>query len=101
VFHEGLLEGVERAVPGQPLDGGDLAALHLLRQHQAGEDGFAVHQHCADPALAQLAAVLGPHQPQVFPQDLQEGAMRGHQDPVFPSVDREVHRAVHPHPPLN
>jgi hypothetical protein len=90
---------VEFAVVAQPLDGGDLAALQLLSQQQAGQGRLAVHKHRAHPALPQLAAVLGPHQPQVLPQDLQEGAVRWDEHPVVLAVDPKPYRPLHPHPP--
>lgn len=48
MFDEALLEGVQLAAGGQPLDGHHVAAAHLGGEHQAGFHGLAVHQHVAD-----------------------------------------------------
>src|SRR4030095_1650337 len=70
---EGLLEGVKAAGLRHPFDGRDAAPLDLDGQHEAGEHGLAVHEHGAGAALPELAAVLGPGEPEVLAEHLQEG----------------------------
>src|SRR6266849_7165551 len=48
---------------------GDLATLEVERHRQAGEERTAIDEDAAGGALAQLAAVLGAGESQVFAQD--------------------------------
>src|SRR5262249_53948292 len=63
---EGLLERMETARVRHALDGLDVPSLALEAQVQTGEHRLSVHEHRAGPALAELAPVLGPGQPQVL-----------------------------------
>src|SRR5688572_31278412 len=73
---EGRLQGMEPGAARQAFDRLDAAALAFEHQHDAGELRLAVHQHGAGAALAELAAVLGAGQPEVFPQHLEQGLVR-------------------------
>ena len=55
---EGLLHGMQLAVLGEALDGGDLAALAAEGGHQAGVERLAVEPHRAGAAVAGIAALL-------------------------------------------
>jgi len=50
--------------------------LTFHAQVEAGENRLPVHEHGARAALSELAAVLGPRQPQVFAQDLEQRLVR-------------------------
>ena len=51
-----LLHRMQDAVPRQPLDGGDMAALRLRRQHRAGFDRGSVQVDDTAAALRGVAA---------------------------------------------
>ena len=55
------------------------AVCALDGQGQAGEHGPAVDEDRAGPAFAQLAAVLRPHEAEVFAEDLEQGVVNGRQ----------------------
>ena len=62
---ERVLHRMELAVrAGEPLDGDDVVPVRLRRQNEAGADELAVEQHGARAALALLAGVLRPGQPE-------------------------------------
>src|ERR687895_835911 len=56
----------------EPLDGADVAAGGVGRQHAAGGDQDAVQQHRAGPALALLAGFLGAGQAEPLAQHVQQ-----------------------------
>jgi len=62
---------------------------------QAREHRKAIHQHRARAALAQLAAVLGPGEVQLFPQDLEQGLVRRREDVALFPVDPEGQERLH------
>ena len=73
LLEEGGLHGVERAVfVGQPLDGGDRAALDLCCQSQAGQHPLAVDMDGAGAALALVAAFLGAGQRKPVAQRIEQ-----------------------------
>ena len=53
-----------------------VTAFGLKPEHQAGEDRLAIDQNCARPTLAQLAAMLGSGQGQIFTQHFEQRFMR-------------------------
>src|SRR3546814_15501841 len=59
VVAEGLLQAPAIGIAGQPLDGGDPAALGLAAGQQTGAELLAVDQHGAGAAVAAAAADLG------------------------------------------
>src|SRR3546814_19543737 len=59
VVEEGLLQAPSIGIAGQPLDGGDPAALGLAAGQQTGAELLAVDQHGAGAAVAGAAADLG------------------------------------------
>src|SRR5262245_22384279 len=96
---EGLLERMKTAALREALDGDDLRVLTLHRQRETRQNGQAVHEDGAGPALPQLAAVLGPWQPQVFAQNLEERPVSGGGDVVALTVHAQGHQASHGTPP--
>jgi hypothetical protein len=62
VFVEGLLHGVEVAVGGQALDGGDVGAVGLDGEHRAALDRLTVEEDGARPAGRGVTADLGARQ---------------------------------------
>src|SRR5215470_5302373 len=97
---KGLLEGMEPAGLGKSLDGEDLRVLTLDGERETGQDGPAVHEHRAGPALAELAAVLGPRQVELLAQYLEERPVDGHGDVAPLTVHAERHEASHGTPPV-
>ena len=66
---------VQLVAPGDPLDGGDIGAGGLSRQHGAALGGIAVDVNDACAALAGVAADMGAGQAQILSQELhQKGA---------------------------
>jgi hypothetical protein len=61
----------------EPLDGGDLRALRVGGQHEAGTDQLAVEHHGARPALALQAGVLRPPQTEALAQHPQQALEPG------------------------
>jgi len=57
------LQGVERSVGRQPLDGFHLPRVARRRQRQARQHAFAVHRHGAGPARALIAPFFVPVSP--------------------------------------
>ena len=82
------------AVFGQSLDGYDRCVLELDGKRETGENGLAVDEDGAGPALAELAAVLGSREPQVLSQHFEERFVRGNRDlpgfPVHPEPQQDV-----------
>ncbi|MNH24987.1 hypothetical protein D3C79_849480 [compost metagenome] len=63
---------MQLAVAGQPFDGDQLGAVTHDRQREAGVDALAITQHCAGPALAMVAALLGAYQVQLLTQQVEQ-----------------------------
>ncbi len=80
------------AVPGEALDGADLAPLGLDREHQAGAHRVAVDQHGAGAADAVLAAEMGAGEAAVLAERVGERAPRLDRDRVRRAVHRERDR---------
>ena len=71
---ERLLHVAQLPVGGrQALDGGDLGAVGLHGEHQAGAHRVAVEQHRARPAHAVLAAEVGAGEGEVLAEDVGQG----------------------------
>ena len=85
---------MELSVLREPLDGGDVGALGLNREHRACLDRAAVDVHDAGAALAGVAPHVGSGQPQVLAQEFhEEGAildLTGDRPPVH--VHGDIHR---------
>ena len=86
---EGLLQGMQRAVLRQALDGGHLGAVLHDGERQAGIDPPAVDQHGAGAALAVIAALLGAGQVEMVAQGVKERRPRRHRELPFDAVDDE------------
>ena len=71
----------------KPLDGGDVAARRLQRQHQAGIDRRAVHQHRAGAAVAVAAAFLGAGQAEPVAQQVEQRVARVGEHAALLAVD--------------
>src|SRR5947208_3134170 len=88
---ESRLQRVElvRAARREALDGRQLSAVRLHREHQAGAHRLAVEQHGAGAAHAVLAADVGAGEPQVLAEEVAQD------QPVLAAVYvRHVHEPV-------
>ena len=79
-LRERLLQRVEAGGRRHSLHGFDASSLALEAEVETGQDRPAVDEDRARSALAQLAAVLGPGQREVFAQNLEEGLVRRESD---------------------
>src|SRR5262249_34372218 len=70
------LQRMERRASREALHGLDRAAVALDRERETGKERHAVHEHRAGAALAELATVLGPGEPQILAQHLEQGLVR-------------------------
>src|SRR3990170_2256403 len=77
---ESYLERMRPTALGQSLDGEDFRLLELDGKRETGEHRLPVDEHGAGAALAELATVLGPGEPQVLPQDFEKRLVRGNGD---------------------
>ena len=77
---------------GEPLDRRDLRAVPHDGQGQAGIDPPAVDQDRAGPALAVVAALLGPGQAEVLAEGVEQGRPGGDVQLPADAVDREGDR---------
>src|SRR4051794_27506600 len=94
VVPEGLLDRVQ-PVPGrQPLDRGQLGAVGLDGEQQAGTDRLAVHKHCARAAHAVLAPHVRAGQIQVLAQEVGQRAADRHGALVDAAVDGDPDRPL-------
>src|SRR5687767_11140866 len=75
-LHEAGLDRVELAVLLESLDGLDLVAGGHRGEHRARLDRLAVHQDGADPAVARVAAPVGPGQAECVAQEVDEQQAR-------------------------
>src|SRR5579875_693508 len=90
-----LLNRMERrGWSGKPLDGQDLAALGLYRQHQAGTSGSAVDEDCAGAADAMLAAKMRAGQTNILTQHIGQQFTHRYAAPVGPPVHFELDRCM-------
>jgi cytochrome c551/c552 len=74
---KGLLESRQIALRGQALDGFDVAAGDAMGQRAAGQAWHPIDQHGAGPALAAVAALLGPGQTEDIAQVVDEQRVIG------------------------
>src|SRR5256884_1246058 len=93
---EGVLQRVQLAARGHPLDRPHAPSRAGEAEHQTGEHGRAVDDHGARAALTQLAAVLGAREPQILAQHLEQGLVRreGHLDGLAVHVERDLRLGV-------
>ncbi len=76
-FTERILQHAEFARRRrQALDGGDLVAIGLDREHQAGPHRLAIDQHGAGAADAVLAAGMGAVEQEILAQRIEQGLAR-------------------------
>ena len=73
---ERLLERMEGRAVGHPLDGLDLGAVGLDREHRAGLRALAVDVDRARAAVARVAADVGAGQPEDVAQEVDEQEAR-------------------------
>ena len=74
---ERVLDHAEFARRGrEALDGGDLVAVGLHREHQAGSHRFAIEQHRAGAADAVLAAGMGAVEQEILAQRIEQRLAR-------------------------
>src|SRR5215472_1007016 len=83
------LEMVQLRPARHALDGRDRPTLHLQREDEAAQVRPAVDEHGARAALSELAAVLGPGEPHVLAQDLEQRLVRRHEQVAALAVDIE------------
>ena len=95
LVHDGLLHGVKPPVLLQPLDGGDLAAPHRVRQNRAAVVCDPVEQHGACPALGPVAAQLGAGQAHLVAQRHRERFLPGNVRAALLAVDVEGEEPLH------
>src|SRR5207245_6640343 len=94
---EGSLQRVQLRGRAQALDGRDRSALDLDGEEQAAQLRLAVDEHRAGAALAQLAAVLGAGEAEVFTQHLEQRlvAGKGQLDGVAVDAQAQLQAARH------
>src|SRR5262249_6438025 len=73
---EGVLQWMQLAVLRQSLDGANVAAVALLRQHETREHRLAIQVDGARTTFAELAAVLRAAEAQILAQDFEERLVR-------------------------
>src|SRR5215210_560009 len=88
---ERALERVQAGVAGEPLDGGERAAVRLDREHQAGADGLAVELHGAGAADALLTAHLRAGEAGAMPDEVRQQRARLDLALVAALVDLHAH----------
>src|SRR5690349_8219853 len=89
------LHRVQLAVGGEALDGRDLGALHLQREHRARLHRAAVHVHRARAALRGVAADVRAGEPELLADELHEQRARIHAAGHGLAVDRQRNGNVH------
>src|SRR5579875_3576932 len=89
MIHEGLLHWVERLAVRETFDRADLLTLRLHREHQAGPDRFAFHDHGAGSADAVLAADMRAGLAAFLADSIREGTTRLDRDVIVATVDRK------------
>jgi len=72
LIDEGLLHGMQPTILGEPLDGGDLRAVLHDGEGKTGVDAHAVHQHGAGATLAVITPLLGPGQPEMVTECVEQ-----------------------------
>src|SRR5438477_349991 len=87
---EGDLQGMRIAAPCHAFHRHDVAALQVEGPRQAGEVRFAIDQHAAGRALAQLAAMLGAGESQVFAKNFEQRFVGQHHDRHVLAVDPQA-----------
>src|ERR1700751_4818714 len=91
MLDDGGLDGMERAVVLEPLDGVDpLARMHRRERH-AGQYAAPIHVHRAGPALAAVTALLRPGQRQLLAQSVEQRRARLDRDRAELAVDLQFH----------
>ena len=89
---EGLLQGMQRAIPGKSFDGCDLRAVFHDGERQAGVDAPAIDQHGAGAALTVIAAFLGAGQREMVAQGVQECGPRHKVERAPDAIDDKIDR---------
>ena len=81
--------GMQVVAVGEALDGRDVEAVLRDGEQQAGVRAAAVDEHGARAALAVVAALLRPGEPELLAQHVEERRARVDLDPVVGFVDAE------------
>src|SRR6185295_1640275 len=84
---------LQRMLLAQALDGRHLGAFDVRERHQAGAHGFAIHQDGAGAALALAASLLGPREPALLPQHVEQPRHRRDVHVDLAGVQAEAHAA--------
>jgi hypothetical protein len=87
---EGLLQRMQRTIPGKSFDGRNLRAVLHDSKRQAGIDSPAVDQHCAGSALTVIAAFLGAGQREMVAKGIQECGPGHELDRTSDAIDDKV-----------
>ncbi len=76
-------------VCGQAFNCDDFLVLVLNRKRKTGESRLAIDQHRTSSALAELTAVFGSGEPEIFPQNFKQRLLNGGPDLPQLSIDLE------------
>ena len=90
---EGCLQRSEPLLHRKAFDGGDLRALRLYGEHQAGARAAPVEQNRAGPADAVLAADMRTRELQFVTQEIGKHHAHRHGPRISLAIDLEVDRA--------
>ena len=89
--HEGLLDQMGIFRGAETLDGDHLRSVQVDRLFQTGFHGLPVDDDRAGPALAlPVAGLLGPGEPEVLAQDLQQDRGRIHDQFSIDSIHLQI-----------
>src|ERR1700722_13255721 len=91
VFDERLLQGMQRAGSAEALDRGDLAALILNGQSEAGIDALAINQNGASAAGPLIAPLLRAEKVQMFAQEIEKRRSHVHVPLHFAAIHNPSH----------
>src|SRR5690606_5866392 len=92
---------VAQGVAAEGLDGLDRATVGLAGRDQTGVGDLAVDEHGAGTTLPLAAAFLGPGQPEVDPEDVEQSTPRRARALARLAVDPEANRRAHRRPPAS
>src|SRR5690554_2783295 len=97
--NQGLLQRMTFITLAEPFDGLQVSARYFNRQNQTGADQLTIQHHAAGTASTRPATVLGPGQPQVVTQYLQQRVSaitpKRHHGAIEMDLDLLVHLFVH------
>src|SRR5205823_3479037 len=92
---EGLLDRMQPLSGRDALDGRDLPAVDLNRQHETGANRRAVEEHGAGAAHAVLAPDMRPREIEIFAKEISQGRAHVHIPRVGRAVDGDANGPLH------